>query len=882
MSTQNISDKTKIMKKRWFFILAPCAVLLLTSGIWIGTKIDVEQLNNQNNYSSSIKRTIAVVNQDTGVKNGDETVNYSEAFIASLSNDYKVVSYKEAQEGISNGEFSATVTFPSDLSRNVYSINESALQSPKIEFSVNPSLTESGYIETYLKVLNLQNEINETLSYLYVSSVYDEFHSAQDEIKEIFENDEDDMAALENVKLHDFRLDVNWSDIPEVEFNPTEINFEEFVSAVQGYADDMSQKYIDSYAVAQEDYEVFQGNFSLMANTVSDSGLQWYDKVYDREQNVSSYANSVREYKGDITVWQENVADWNASTSVWNYNIGLYLSDVVGWKDATVSWKGSMDDWSSGFIADMNLYKDSITSYRNSVDVYSKKAYDHYVTSTADWALQYTEYADNTKIYLQSLQSYAEDYNNKVIIDNEYVNTVSEYKTELSEYHTNVSNYASTLYSGYFEPLKSFHLALYDTYFGIENDKVSDGLIYDVNAYYESLLQYENALNVYKECLDDYAVSYGNDINYYWQQISLGNTYIQQPVFNLNDAMNQSGADAFDFSAMKMGIRNNQDKVNAYTENKINSLNLTKDQLETDFIHLQNSGQILVPEAPDDFGVSEDGTIEQIDTSILNAYVNADFEEWNYVFSEEAPNPNDYIVMNVKEAPTGISDFTKEVPAFDGGACPTLKVNEPTELKDELPVVPEEFVSNCNMIVDESGKYVPTSYLNEDTKTQVNSVVDTYATNLTTVNSRLTNNMNSNNNLLKQAYNSYNSYVTTLRSDADTAYINKENDLDNTLDIFYQSKDATSTENKELLEDFSEKLPNSRVNSVTNKDLVNFMISPVDMIAGEIRSSEHTNVSLQETRLDLYGLIIAASAALLLVGLFVILMLYRRDAKKWS
>lgn len=875
------------MKKRWFFLVVPGMFLLLIVGIWIGTKIDIEQLNSQNNYSNSIKKTIAVVNQDVGKKSEGKNVNYSEAFISSLSNDYKVVSYKEAQQGMDNGEFSAIVTFPSDLSSKVYSINESTLQSPKIEFSVNPSLTESGYIETYLKVLNLQNEINDTLSYLYVSSIYDEVHSAQDEVKEIFENDEDDMLALEDVKLHDFRLNVNWSDIPEVEFTPTEINFNEFVSTVQGYADNMSQKYVDSYKKAQNDYEVFQKDFSVMANSASESGLQWYDKVYNREQNVSNYVDLIRGYRNDINLWSENLYGWNKSTETWLENINDYYSKVDGWKNNVFSWKNDMDTWGSGFITDMDTYKNSITSYKNAVDDYLENVCDHYVSSTADWSLQYTEYADNTKLYLQNLKTYVEDYNKKVNIDNKYIGDMSDYKAQLTEYQTDINNCASSLISEYFEPLKSFHTELNNTYFGVENDEENNGLISDVNNYYDALIQYEEELNSYKLDLDDYkydltnyAIIYADCINYYWQQYYMDNTDVSPPDFNINDMFNQIDTHDSDFSDTKSIINDKKDRVDAYTEREISSLDFTRNKLQTDFADLLSREQISIPDSPDYSDISEDGTIPLIDTNILNDYIEADLEEWDRTFNIVTPNPEDYIVLNTTAAPTVISEFSEVSPIFEGGVCPTLEVNEPLEIQDEVPAVPEGFISNCNSIVSESKKYVPYNYLTEDTKLEVNSIVDMYADNLVTVESRLTNNMNSNNNMLNHAYNQYNSYVNTLHTDANTAYMNKENDLNNTLGVFYKAKEATSIENKELLSDFSEKLPNSRVNSVVNKELVNFTVSPVNMIPGDIRSTEHLGVTQQEQRLDMYEYLIMLTAFLVVISLLIVLAIYRRDSKR--
>lgn len=868
------------MKKRWLFLFIPCAALFLVIGIWLGTKMDVEQLNKQNNFSSDIKSTIAVVNQDAGVKNKGANINYSEAFISSLNNDYKVVSYKEAQDGMDNGKFSAIVTFPSDLSNNVYSLNDSTLQSPKIEFVVNPALIESAYIETYLKVLDLQNEMNKSISFLYVSSVFDEFHDAQDKVKEIFKNDDDDMTALSSVKLHDFRLNVNWSDIPQVEFNPTEINFDEFVASVQKYADNMSEKYLDSYAMAQSDYEKYQKDFSSMAQQMSSVGTQWYKKVNEREKNVTQYASSVMSYSDDVTLWGQNVHDWNNSTNKWLSGISLYLNDINLWKDNIASWKNATEHWSDNYESSLNLYKEGLNNYSDNV-------YNHYLCDTDEWASSYTQYRDDTEALLGNIQTLVCEYNSKVDIDNTYASEVTNFSNELLKYYANTKSLPSDLINQYYEPMKSYHTALKEGYFG-SNTKV--GLVEKINNYYCSVEAYEMALNTYKDELEDYIAEYDSQLNDYWKVywmqclltgVEPDPSTMSKPELDLED-LHGSLESNYNFSTVKDGIQNLSNSINDSCEEQNRILDTAKNNLDQTI--RESSDRInelsltAPPVQPEYSGLPNDGVLEKINDDALDEYIHPDLPQWNSKF-EAPPLADAYITDETRKAPQVINDFDKIAPEFNGTEFEEFSAVQPKNIEASLPILPTEFTDGCNGIVDESAKYVPENYLTNDVRSQVNSIVGMYAANLESTASGLKNNLISNNNLLLQAYGKYNSYVGNLRSDANTAYINKENDLVSSLEAFYNAKENTSKENKELLEDFSEKLPNSRTNSVTNKNLVDFTVSPVDIVSGDIRHNEQSGASLQEKRLETYSFIIIIVSAIVAAAILIILIMYIKDSR---
>ena len=828
--------------------------LLFVAGVWLGTNIDLKELNNKNRTKEGINRLIAVVNQDLGISDGNINVKYSDAFVSSLNDGYKVVSYKEAQKGMENGDYAAIVTFPSDMSSNVYSLNSDLLKQSEIDFVVNPSLSENAYLETYLKVMDLQQDISKTISFLYISSLYDEFHNAQDKVKNVFHNDEDDMTALNDVELHDFRLRVNWSDIPQVDFNPTEIDFDEFVATVQGYADSMSKEYTDSYAVAQADYDVFQTGFSDSADKISSEGLSWYNQVDQREGKVSEQVSSLEKYRESLMGWSDKALLWNEANLNWRDNLSTHYIDLSTWKSKVLDWKTKSDQWGEAYQNDLGNYKISIDNYKEEVDTYLKKALDHYSSTTFDWAKKYTGYADNVETFLKTLVG---EYNNKIGIDSDYIKSTKQYAEDLSTYKTNLN----AVKDENFDPIINYYNQLKTFYLGNKQDneqsngqgngqdnEQTNGLKQKNSGFYNSLLEFKQSLDNYKTKLEAYV---GHSID------------------------NEIGYD------LSSKIETQKKEIDTYIENN-------KVEIEEFELLLNNISNVTIkepPTSPDYSLLNSKGNLPEIDINDLQSNISKDeLEEWNGEYSGDVPDANNFVKLDISKSKEKevdpVENFEEDVPQFEGEEFEELNITEPEKLNDQLPEVPQVLLDNCNSIISESKKYIPNNYLNDDTKSKVNEIVKRYADNLTGVDSRLKANMLSNNGLLTQAYHGYNSYVYTLRSDADSAYNAQTDDLDKTLDSFYSVKKSTSKDNRNLLNDFSEKLPESRINSVTNKDYVNFTIAPLNFSTGKIRAEDQTQVSDQQKRLNILSVSIVSLLVMVIISLLFIVYFYIRERKK--
>lgn len=883
------------MKKRWILFIVSATALLFVAGVWLGTNIDLKELNNRNKIKEGINHVIAVVNQDLGITEGDSNIKYSDAFISSLTDGYKVVSYKEAQKGMENGDYAAIVTFPANMSSDVYSLNGNLLKQSKIDFVVNPSLAENAYLDTYLKIMDLQKDISNTISYLYIVSMFDEFHDAQDKIKTIFQNDENDITALNDVELHDFRLKVNWSDIPQVDFNPTEIDFDEFVATVQNYADSMSKEYTDSYAVAQADYDVFQTGFSDSADKISSEGLSWYNHVDQREEKVSEQVSSLEQYRGSLLGWSDRALLWNEANLVWNNRLSEYHDDVSKWKKNVSDWKDKTEVWGKAFQKDMDNYKSSIGNYKTAVDNYLGSMNKHYSDSD-EWAENYKKYANDAKTFFEGIKELIGKYNSSASNYNTQKDNLLEYMKSADNYSKKLSTCKSNLETAidYYNQLKTF-------YFGKDQTK---GLLQKNNELYEKLFLFKDILDEYKTKLETYVGhKIDEDITYNSLEFDklIPDIEKQKDEVDTYIKNNQTKFDNANKEIEKIFNNDNDTTIEPTTiePTTIEPTTIEPSAIEPTTIELttiepsaiepttMESTAIEPSTLPDYSSLEKEDDLALIDNKKLQSFIAQDkLTEWRGEYSGNAPDAQEIVIpeeeltkLSKEKEVQDAEDFDKDLPQFEGDDFEELNITEPEKLNDQLPEVPQLLLDNCNSIISESKKYIPTNYLNDETKSKVNEIVGRYADNLTVVDSRLTANMVSNNNLLTQSYNGYNKYVYTLRSDADSAYNAQTDDLDKTLDSFYSVKKSNSKENRDLLTDFSEKLPESRVGSVTNNDYVKFTIMPLDFSSGNIRATDKTQANEQQLRLNILSISIISLLVIVIISLLVILYFYKRDRK---
>ena len=289
------------MKKRWIPFIALTLVLIFAGGILLGSATESEQQTDFWVARMNIQNTIAVVNADVGAINErGERLNYSAAIIQALEEEFTQASPALAETGFLDGTFGAIITFPSHVSQRVLTFNDRYPQRIQLEFVINPNLPEREYIETYLRILNLQMSINTTLAHTYVSSIFMQFHQAQNQVGDIFQNKEDNLTAMNIISLEQFTPSLNLDYIPQIPFEPESYDGSRHLTSIEGFAYSVASLYKNSYSAASASYLAMREGLLAMTEEIPLEAENWLT-------NLQVWAEEWEEY-GEVLIEQKALA----------------------------------------------------------------------------------------------------------------------------------------------------------------------------------------------------------------------------------------------------------------------------------------------------------------------------------------------------------------------------------------------------------------------------------------------------------------------------------------------------------------------------------------------------------------------------------------------
>ncbi|MFV0551403.1 MAG: hypothetical protein ACK5L6_05715 [Anaerorhabdus sp.] len=327
------------MKKFFKVILSILLIIAITAiGVYVGVTLEYQRNIVLLDVRENISTTIAVVNQDLGVNvSEDKKYNYAESIINQLGNEYTLTSFQLAEKGLEDGNYGAILVFPADFSSKVMEFNSDYPNSINIEYKINEKLVEKKYVETYKVLTDAQKIINDNIEQIYVVSIYNEFHKAQDEVVNVLDNDSKDMKALEQVKLGNYTQLLNFSDIPETKLDLEVLETEPYISNVTKIANDIVTIYDTSYTKAKNDY------VTISAEITTSLG------------NVESY---VENYKSSLDTYSTTTV--NLVTN-WADQVNLYQTALNDYKGKMEVYKTGLDDYASG----LTQYQIDLENYYN-------------------------------------------------------------------------------------------------------------------------------------------------------------------------------------------------------------------------------------------------------------------------------------------------------------------------------------------------------------------------------------------------------------------------------------------------------------------------------------------------------------------------------------
>jgi len=236
------------------FMAMLLGVLLLAAGVFAGIWMQADFEAGSHAASVVHSLNIAVVNQDMGVLYNGEEINFADEIIDTFDDEYILASRSSAETGITNGTYAAMISFPGDFSNQLAGINAVRPERAVFRYQLSITLSQRDSIETLLKIMRLERQINEAITFMYTASAFGELHDAQTTIMELLQNGEESAASIRTFVAAELVPNLNVSDkerdIPDVDYP----DFGGHMNENDTILNELSEKYREHMDSASEDY----------------------------------------------------------------------------------------------------------------------------------------------------------------------------------------------------------------------------------------------------------------------------------------------------------------------------------------------------------------------------------------------------------------------------------------------------------------------------------------------------------------------------------------------------------------------------------------------------------------------------------------------------
>ena len=179
-----------------------CLLLALGGGYLLGTYQLGQREDHGEVRTEEREKLIAVVNLDEGIVKEESSVQYASSLLPYTGAAYTVTGIEDARNGVETGLYSAYVIIPASFSQTVDSINQQPAQSSLI-YTISEKLNTKEREKAIAELQQIETGLNDSLTKMYVASLMEEFHQAQDASDTIMDNDILDKDVLEAVNAGD-------------------------------------------------------------------------------------------------------------------------------------------------------------------------------------------------------------------------------------------------------------------------------------------------------------------------------------------------------------------------------------------------------------------------------------------------------------------------------------------------------------------------------------------------------------------------------------------------------------------------------------------------------------------------------------------------------
>ncbi|MCL2365055.1 MAG: hypothetical protein FWC71_10385 [Defluviitaleaceae bacterium] len=837
------------------FRLVPLLLVLIVAAFFAGQYIGASGEFARNRALEAerevVQTTIAVVNADTGIANNGTNQNFSAAIIDTLGDEFVLVSPSMAQMGFLTGLYGAVITFPSHVSQRILSFNANNPEQVRLEFQINPMLTEQDFIYVHSRILNLQLAINTSLAYTYVSSIFEQFHDAQDQINRVFLNDQAHLSALQRVHMETFSPLLQLGALPHVPLVPNPPETAHIFADMVHFVDTVSNLFMSSHMNATHDYMDMRETLISMTMNFSNQEDEWMAQLRDWSELFTAFGDELWEYSFYIRDRQFDLMSWSNRAYLWDDSLAFFQEGLLAWYVMVLDWsegldthQGSMDDWRNvietqiGQIVD---YHQIITVWMQNALVWLDEIEAHN-EDMHDWHIITAIFHDDLSLSRADLHFWMSALLEWFEESEDWYDAAVDFTTELNVF----AQYMNDYFYEVMQANEDVVNALMDWY-DLQYTRIA-GILVVINSYNEyvdNLHAVQAGLTYWYEALTDFTF-----------MLSTSAAAIEVILEAIPPPPSPAGIDV----VLDMQLMN---QWHADVTNLWNNLN---NELENIDLTVPTQPPDMPPISTIDLSVFDDwgGVTSPPAIDIQLRHIELDLEDVAFYAPEQPPpdytgadipnpiaEPPLFIIGSLFDLPEPNLRTPQDTPLFFGtqplifdvpifhvpGDIVAIDAVKPGAPLERAPPRPDDFWSSLGSVHRQLLTFDISNYLTPAYRAAVQRMIWKYENYLHTARHDLSTQINTNIHMMHDVRFAYNAFLTDLRTETLQTEADTIERLNNTLGIFNDIVLETSNDTVSRLSTFSQMMPESRTPLGLNSALAQFTVAPFEFITPDAREA---------------------------------------------
>lgn len=186
---------------------------------------------------------------------------------------------------------------------------------------------------------------------MYVDSILDEFHTAQNSVDEIMKNDKAANSIVNNVKPEDLSANIDLPSEEKLEYSPESLDYSAYLQNNWTLLSEINKAYSDGYSESKTEKEALETSAKTLSESISNINAKL------KNVNVEKDAEGNYVYDAELT---------SLTTSLNNYNAQLSenMKEII---NAANSGDGTIELLKENLATVLQCYSDTIDYYNKNL-----------------------------------------------------------------------------------------------------------------------------------------------------------------------------------------------------------------------------------------------------------------------------------------------------------------------------------------------------------------------------------------------------------------------------------------------------------------------------------------------------------------------------------